>query len=243
MYYNVQRKVYPDGTVQLLICDKVKQRDTVKDIENKHSKHDGSTVERKKIDNMKRARQKVFDLCRSNHFDWFVTLTLNKEIVDRYDYDACRNELKKFTKWLTENEYEYVIVPEQHKDGAYHFHGLIQGDLDVTEALDSNNNIIQNVYWVKAYSSGYTTATKIKDDKRVSTYITKYLAKDMTVPKGRKRYWASQGLTKPIVNYECVSDIQGFTREHERICSFHKEMPTEYGNYTLLEYQDSKEEK
>ncbi len=32
---------------------------------------------------------------------------------------------------------------------------------------------------------------------RAATYIAKYLTKDIQVPKGRKRYWASRNLRRP----------------------------------------------
>lgn len=41
----------------------------------------------------------------------------------------------------------------------------------------------------------------IKDPQRVATYIAKYLTKDISVPKGRKCYWASRSLAKPTVDY------------------------------------------
>ena len=43
-----------------------------------------------------RARKQVFELCACNELDLFFTLTLNKELIDRYDYKAA---VRKFGQW------------------------------------------------------------------------------------------------------------------------------------------------
>lgn len=72
-----------------------------------------------------RARKQVFELCACNNLDLFFTLTLNKELIDRYDYKAA---VRKFGQWadnhVRRRGLKYVAVPELHKDGAVHFHGL-----------------------------------------------------------------------------------------------------------------------
>ena len=145
--------------------------------------------------NMKRAVNQVYDLARANHFDWFITLTLDPQAVDRTDYDECAKLIVLFTKKLRRNGNGYIIVPELHSDGkSYHFHGLVQGELDLTHWKGE-------VYNLNNFEFGYTTAMKIKDPQRVATYIAKYLTKDISVPKGRKCYWASRSLAKPAVDY------------------------------------------
>ena len=53
------------------------------------------------------------------------------------------------------------------------------------------------MYNVRNFKYGHTTATRISDPTRAATYIAKYLTKDIQVPKGRKRYWASRNLRRP----------------------------------------------
>lgn len=236
MLYNVRRKLYPDGTVQLFISDILKTRGS-KLADTDKPKHSGEQVKRKELDNQKRARQKVYDLARSNQFTWFVTLTLSSAVCDRYDYDSCRRQLEVFTKWLTVHDCKYIIVPEQHKDGAFHFHGLIQGDLLLIPAVDANTNqIIPDIYNISNYTSGFTIVSKIKDNKRVATYLTKYLTKELNVPKGRKRYWASCSLDKPVESYQALSGLDTFIQDLEASASYVKHIYSDYGNYTLLEY-------
>lgn len=199
MLYNVKRKIYPDGTEQFSYYEKPKMAG----YEVGERKKTGLHVDRKEIENASRAVRKVYDLARSNEFDWFVTMTFDKNEVDRFDYDSCADALKRFTDILRHNGNKWVIIPEQHKDGAFHFHGLVSGTLPVTAARspktgrllkDRNGNQIFNV---DNFRFGHTTATKIGDRVRAATYLTKYLTKEISVPKGRKRYWASRGLNKP----------------------------------------------
>lgn len=236
MLYNIKRKMYPDGTLQLLICDQCKTRGSKSD-KPKKTVHSGKEVKRKELDNQKRARQKVYDLARSNTFQWFVTLTLNGDLCDRYDYDSCRRQLETFTKWLTVHNCKYIIVPEQHSDGAYHFHGLVQGDLLLVQAVNAKTlEPIPNIYNISNYNLGFTTVSKIKYHNRVATYLTKYLTKELSVPKGRKRYWASCSLDKPVVSYQHVLSLNDYIPDMECKADFVKHIISEYGNYTLLEY-------
>lgn len=222
MYYNVRVKSFPDGTKQYMYSDRGKQ----KGYEFEKREKTGQSVERKERENMSRAVQKVYDLARSNEFDWFITMTFDSQKVDRYDYESCAEALKRFTDILWHNGNKWLIVPEQHKDGAFHFHGLVSGDLDVTYHKDG-------IYNLNNYKYGFTTATRIKDPKRVSTYIAKYLTKEITVPKGRKRYWASRGLQKPTEEFVVMSSEE--YGEIYNSARFQKVSETPYGTYVMCE--------
>lgn len=222
MYYNVRTKQFPDGTMQYMYSERMKQRG----YELKEKKHTGESVKRKERENMSRAVQKVYDLARSNHFDWFITMTFDPKKVDRYSYDACADALKEFTHLLCLHGNQWIVVPEQHKDGAYHFHGLVSGDLNLTLHKDGVYNLLD-------YQYGFTTATKIQDRKRVATYIAKYLTKEITVPKGRKRYWASRSLAKPIEDVVIMTSEE--YGEIYNVARYQKVMDSPFGTYLLCE--------
>lgn len=58
----------------------------------------------------------------------------------------------------------------------------------------SNGDIIYNV---GKYRLGFSTATKVRDPRRVTQYIGKYVTKDLcAVTKGKKRYWCSRNLNQ-----------------------------------------------
>jgi len=224
MWYNLRVKTYADGTQSFMFYEKPRNRDyTLEEIEHEH---DGSTVERKKIDSNKRAIQRVYDLARSNDFDWFVTLTLSPEKVNRYDYEACAKCVGRFTNWLSKRGGKWVLVAEQHKDGAYHFHGLISGDMKLVHHKDDIYNIA-NFEW------GFTTATAIRDRARVASYIGKYLTKCFSVPKGKKRYWASRNLEEPKIEY-----LESSAAEFGEVfnsADYTKIIESDYGRFMLCE--------
>lgn len=131
---------------------------------------------------------------------WFVTFTFDKLIVgDRYDYENISGYLQFFLKKFREDNpgCHYIVVPERHKDGAFHFHGLFDSNLKCTYAGLFNGH---HTYHVKFYNFGFSSATKVKSILRVSHYISKYMTKELlTVSKFKKRYWHSKNTLKPIV--------------------------------------------
>lgn len=134
-----------------------------------------------------------------SEWKWFVTWTFDKEIIgNRYDYD---NVYSHFEEYLIRYRIDhpgchYIIVPELHKDGAYHFHGLFDSSLPVTYAGIFNG---YETWHVEFYGLGYTTATKVKSAVRVSHYISKYMTKSLAaVSSGRKRYFHTKSTLKAI---------------------------------------------
>lgn len=156
-----------------------------------------------------RTINRLYYLARSNYWDWFVTLTFDGERVNRYDFDSC---VKKLSKWLNNCKQKcpdmcYLVVPEQHKDGAWHFHGLFYNcdDLGFTDSGKRDKDG-KPIYNIGSYKFGWTTATRVTDLEKVSKYICKYVTKDMCAQsKGRKRYWASRNLCEAEIDEFLVS--------------------------------------
>lgn len=231
MWYNVRVKTFPDGHKQYFYSENYILRDVPEEfrpqkIKRKLSKPDNGG---KYSNNLKRAVNQVYDLARSNHFDWFITLTFDPKVVDRTNYDDCVKLVVLFTKRLRYNGNQYLVVPELHKDGkSYHFHGLVSGDLDLTPWKG-------DVYNLNNFEFGYTTAMKIRDPQRVATYIAKYLTKDIAVPKGRKCYWASRSLAKPTVEYVDMQE-HDFMWDIWASARYTKEIDAgEYGRFVIAE--------
>lgn len=152
----------------------------------------------------------IYDIARSNFWDWFVTFTFNSDKVDRYDYQACS---KKLSNWFTItrricSDMVYLVVPEQHKDGAFHFHGLFSG-IDSLNFVPSGKYDKENrmIYNIGSYKWGFTTATKVGDSSKASGYLCKYISKDLcAVTAGKKRYWASRNARRPEVTELLLED-------------------------------------
>lgn len=104
----------------------------------------------------------------------------------------------------------------------------MQGELDLTHWKGE-------VYNLNNFEFGYTTAMEIRDPARVATYIAKYLTKELSVPKGRKCYWASRSLAKPTVEYV---DMPGdsFMWDIYAPARYTKEIDAgEYGRFIIAE--------
>ena len=84
-----------------------------------------------KLENsLARSRSAVWELALCNPWEWFVTLTLNPAKRDRYDLRTSYGQLSKFFNNYnsrTDAALKYLLIPEPHRDGAWHFHGLLSG--------------------------------------------------------------------------------------------------------------------
>lgn len=154
--------------------------------------------ERSQRVSMNRTINKVYELSRANVWEYFFTMTFNKEKVDRYNYNEC---VKKLSQWLKDMrklyapDMVYLVVPERHKDGAYHFHGLVSniGNLPL-----SDSGIVKNgrkIYNLPSYKFGWSTVSLVEDSGKASNYVCKYITKELCqVTKGKKRYWCSRNI-------------------------------------------------
>lgn len=214
----------------------------------------GQIVETEKIKNMEkkekekkeksvynsliRSKNKIYSVARSVDWDYFITLTFNKEVVNRYSYTECSNKLKN---WLdryrrTCKDLKYVIVPEQHKDGAWHFHALIS-DGDYTNFVDSGKKSEDDIiYNINNYNLGFTTATKVKDSSKVSGYICKYITKDIysNIPLGKKRYWFSRNIKIQEFEFMATKEQMENYKKSEEL-TYIKKLQNEYNTITYLE--------
>ena len=152
-----------------------------------------------------RTKQAIYSYARCVAWDWFLTFTIDASKRDRFDYDVCSKSVRK---WFNNQQQryasklKYLVVPEQHKNGAWHFHGLLAdcGNMvfSYSGRKDSKGNKIYNL---DNYKLGFTTATRVTDYHRVAKYIGKYITKDMcSITKGKQRYFVSKNLDKPKVS-------------------------------------------
>lgn len=214
MSYNVRLYDYPE-TQQVRIYGRpvkkdiptVKAKPKVKEASKKSDARAGRSEAAEKHSkqvSLNRAKQIIYEILRANTWEYFITLTFDREKVDSSDYDLL---VKTVGKWFNNvkarkaPELKYFIVPELHLDGIhYHFHGVI-AQADGLQFVDSG--IVKNgmtVYNMPDFKLGFTTATKVEDTKRVSSYITKYITKDLDAKlKGKRRYLASRNCKRAEV--------------------------------------------
>ncbi|MDE6664006.1 MAG: hypothetical protein K2K46_11800 [Lachnospiraceae bacterium] len=169
-------------------------------------------------------RRRIKGYAFSNSFRWFVTLTFNPEKVDSSNYETAKNTLLKWCRRMRDRhkQFDYLIIPELHKSGAVHFHGLL-GDIPAHFAEAANQKtgepIIRHnrqVYNLTEWEYGFSDCEEIESPERAASYITKYVTTALLTDKkmyNKKRYFNSQGLAKPVVVFGISdnTDLDSFT--------------------------------
>ena len=157
-------------------------------------KAEGADMER----SMRRARAKLRRLALANEFDFFVTLTLDPAKIDRYDGAAVTRALGRWAdNMVRRHGLRYVLVPERHKDGAFHFHGFFAGAGLIAE--DSGIRWEgRPVYNLPQWTLGFTAAQRLYGDYHAAVgYCCKYIGKqDAERPLGRW-YYSGGALREP----------------------------------------------
>ena len=164
-----------------------------------------------------RTKSRIFELAMCNEFSYFCTFTVSQEKVkDRYNLEDIQKSFSQYIRNLNrerENKIIYLLIPERHKDGAWHLHGLVEGlevgtdlrEFTLAERLPYRiRKMLKNgekVYNWEKYSQkyGFFTATAIKNKSAVSSYVCKYVTKEMAKQgreMGRHLFFASQGLKR-----------------------------------------------
>lgn len=229
---NARLKVYPDGRYELMVS-------------SRKLWGDGSGADRGEIDlgeqlrpklaggespadrARRRARAAVRDYALSTPgLDTFVTLTCAADQVDRYDPAAI---LARYRGWLgnrvARRGLAYILVPELHKDGAVHFHGLMSGAAlqlrpsgtylpppqlrepgrktrprrprSQRQAAEWEQDGWQAVRNIADYGLGFSTAIPLAGDRaRAVGYICKYIGKGSEKVGGRW-YYSGGALQRP----------------------------------------------
>lgn len=190
-----------------------------------------------------RSKARIFELAMCNEFKFFCTFTQDQKKRDRFDLFEFRKDFSQFirnqNRFRSENEkIKYLLIPEQHKNGAWHMHGLLMGltENDLKE-FSLKDNIPKRIKdqiksgekvfdWLKYRQSfGYFTCTEIKEKGACSKYITKYVSKDLqkTVHEsGEHLFFASKGLkSREIIlkncHEECFVNEWDFENEYIKV--------------------------
>lgn len=243
IYHNVKEKQYPNGLRKITVAS----RDVYKEKgwEASEKSEDFEKVPKPKnmkngtrTDSLKRAKQKVFDIAVMNHFDYFITLTLNAEKINRYSVSDVMKKLKVFLRnSVTRYGLKYLLVAEHHKDGAIHMHGLVSGNMKFEnsgtfqapgfnkpvklETLLSNNIPLEKchkVYNMPQWTWGYSTAIQTYGDVvNCAKYITKYITKDVQKIFGNF-YYAGGNIIRDVPYSLYDVDYESINCEKEYYC-------------------------
>lgn len=176
-------------------------------------------TDRPRNDNIRRAKNSVFEIAAANEWEYMVTFTLDSNVIDRYDISAIS---KPFLKWLQNTSarrgLRYLIIPERHADGAIHFHGLTAGGLDLIDSgtvkvsgkkkpikistakrLHIPTEEWRTVWNVQNYRFGYSSAIALDGNaEAVARYVTKYVTKDFQKIFGKTYFAGGTGLRRRL---------------------------------------------
>lgn len=186
--------------------------------------------------NLYDSKQKIIDLVYHNGlikpWEYFLTLTFDPKLIDSRNYEKVSQFLDN---WLDNMKHQnksmqYVIVPEPHKDGKIHFHGIFRNvpNWKLVEARSQKNNrlIKKNglqIYNLSNYKYGFSTVSQVKDLEAISIYISKYMTKTLIDLSYKKRYWSSKSLQRPEIEYAIFNeDTLNFYLEKHDIKSYKK---------------------
>lgn len=149
---------------------------------------------------LSRSRRRIRDYLFANPFTYFATITINSQYADRFHLQECQDLLKKKLKKLkrVNPDFMYLFITEKHKDGAFHFHGLIN---DIDFYVNDNGYLSNSVF----DEIGFNSFSKIRDFNKTCNYILKYITKDCIRNDKNQIFIFSKNLKKPI-RYE-VSDL------------------------------------
>lgn len=163
-------------------------------------KRDRGTANEEKLDNnISRSRSTIFELASCNPWTHFMTLTIDQTKYDRHDLKTYQKDL---AHWLRNYNYkhqikiDYVMIPEMHKDGSWHLHGLLMGLPE--DHLKTNEHGYLD-WFPYRNKFGYCSIDRIKSHEAVSKYITKYITKDLAdcvKELNANMYYCTQGLKR-----------------------------------------------
>lgn len=157
-----------------------------------------------------RAKNAILGYGKCNDWELFVTFTLDSRKYDRYNLSKWRTDFSQYIRNLRRlkgYDIQYLLIPERHKDGAWHMHGLMSGipwsDLAKFEFGVHPVDLVKSGY--RFYQGitdkfGFNSFGKIRNSDAATAYCLKYAGKGFALQDmdaGTHLYYASHGLRKP----------------------------------------------
>ena len=170
------------------------------------------------IRNARASRKKLLNYAMNNSWQMFMTMTFARDKVqarghaDRFDVEI----IKSVRVWLNNRRraygaFDYLMVPELHKNGAIHLHMLLMGlpESQMVPALypDGRRRVDAGGRfqwrWLDASVTwGFTDGSKVDDVAAVSQYVSKYISKSFDA---RRAWDVDTGASAPGQSLQGVS--------------------------------------
>lgn len=181
---------------------------------------------------IQRARDKIFGYILANEWTYWATQTFSADVLDRYNLDEIVRKYNRRLLYLKKkyDGLKWLIVPEQHKDGAYHLHmfcyGIPQDRVKYSgyTYFNKEKQISRKVYnWIDTVDFGFNDYIYIGDCDplerlKMAKYVTKYITKDLAEKRfNKKMYWVSKGLKLPTVYTSLATNINDIISQNALI--------------------------
>lgn len=175
-----------------------------------------------------RAKSLVLQYALCNPWEFFFTGTLDETKFDRHDLDAYQRKLSQFIRDKRKEygtQVQYLLIPEQHKDGAWHIHGMLSGlPGSVLRRFrpPEPRKLVNSGYlnWPDYQEKfGFCSLGPIKHPVATAFYITKYVSKELSQrggDLGKHLYFHS----RPLRKAEHVSSVYLYNSGLDAVCVY-----------------------
>ena len=166
----------------------------------KSNLYNSSDIEEVARISLSRTKREIKDICLSNNFKYFVTLTVSSEKCDRFSLEDCQTLLKRLLKTYAQkikrngqDKFHYILITEKHEKGGFHFHGFFSTMLENDLFLNANNCFDSHYFTEKL---GFFSCSLVRDSFKSANYIMKYITKDCVRNSHNQIYMCSRGLAR-----------------------------------------------
>lgn len=179
-----------------------------------------------------RSRSMVLQYALCNQWDYFITITVDPSRFNRYELGPI---WRYMSQWFRDyrkisSGFRYLLVPELHKDGAWHFHGFVAGvrPCDLSQFVPGLHpqKLIDAGYLnfgLLSSAVGYVSMGELRDSVAAAFYVTKYITKEHANDDFYEHlYYCSQGLctARPVADcYTYSSDLESFLTFDNDFCA------------------------
>lgn len=189
---------------------------------------DGEGPQERFMQSYCRSRSMVLQYGLCNSWDYFITITVSPKRFDRWNLDKIYRYLAQWFRDYRKRyrvELAYLLVPEHHKDGAWHFHGFIRGVVSshlsrFVRGIHPEKLVLGNyLNWGHlGVSIGYVSLAPLRDPVGAAFYVVKYITKEHAHDDFYQHlYYHSQGLktAKPVLDCYCYNNTLESCLQHE----------------------------
>lgn len=224
---------YNDENFRIVNCKSVKNKG-FEEISNVHLKLEKTEIERISLS---RSRRMIRELALCNNFEYFATLTINSSSCDRFSLVECQERLRRKLKTLKQynKDFAYIFITEKHKNGAFHFHGLVKG---IDNFYTNDNGYLSN----KTFDQlGFNSFSKIRDYTKTCNYILKYITKDCVKNDKGTVYISSRGLKKATRSQISAIDLDwSYSNDYVKMKDFNLSQTNKEDILKLIQACDEK---